>query len=366
MAEGHHGDLTRETFPLPSLAPRIAEWNSTLSDGHGFLLVHGFPVDELDEAGIEVVGTCSSGGELIEVLETRSPVDVVVLDLGLPGTDGVTWLRRWRERGVASPVLILTARDAVTDRVKGLDLGADDYLTKPFGRAELIARIGAVMRRADERRSVSMMISSSIRWSFAGKLVDCRMNMSSPRTFSSTSTKISLSEKRRILALTSGSASLAEMASASGRLLLPVRIFIVKPLISNEKTATPGRDAAEHTNRPRRCKRPEIRDKSSLRRPRAEPQGSGFRPQAWAGRFIMATNASTEPAKRFYKYARPWRWSSDVKVEPTLLPARGSTTATERIFCCSGAIPGGAIPCSASAVAAAISRRRACTMPLSV
>ena len=55
MAENHHGDLTRETFPLPSLAPRIAEWNRTLSDGHGFLLVHGFPVDELDDADIETV-----------------------------------------------------------------------------------------------------------------------------------------------------------------------------------------------------------------------------------------------------------------------------------------------------------------------
>ena len=93
-----------------------------------------------------------------------------------------------------------------------------------------------------------MVISSSIRWSLAGKLVDCSTNMSSPRTFSRISTKISLSEKRRILAFTNGKASLAEMASASGLLLLPVRIFIAKPLISNEKTATPGRDGAEHTN----------------------------------------------------------------------------------------------------------------------
>src|SRR5436190_16813381 len=80
---------------------------------------------------------------------------------------------------------------------------------------------------------------------------------SSPRTFSRISTKISLSEKRRMFALTSGKASLAAMASASGLLLLPVRIFMVKPLISKEKRPPPAATRAEHISRPQSCKPPE-------------------------------------------------------------------------------------------------------------
>ena len=73
--------------------------------------------------------------------------DVVVLDWMLPGRDGVTILRTLRERGAQMPVLVLTARDSVEDRVAGLDAGADDYLVKPFAFAELVARIRALLRR---------------------------------------------------------------------------------------------------------------------------------------------------------------------------------------------------------------------------
>jgi two-component system response regulator QseB len=73
--------------------------------------------------------------------------DLVLLDLGLPGRDGLALLREWRARGRGVPVLIITARDAVSDRVAGLDAGADDYLVKPFDLDELSARIRAVMRR---------------------------------------------------------------------------------------------------------------------------------------------------------------------------------------------------------------------------
>jgi DNA-binding response OmpR family regulator len=73
--------------------------------------------------------------------------DVVVLDLMLPGRDGLEVLRTLRARGAQTPVLILTARDAIEDRVAGLDTGADDYLVKPFAFAELLARIRAVLRR---------------------------------------------------------------------------------------------------------------------------------------------------------------------------------------------------------------------------
>ena len=77
--------------------------------------------------------------------------DVALLDLGLPGTDGMTWLARWRARGVKVPIMILTARDAVEQRIAGLDAGADDYLVKPVGVDELAARLRALLRRTSGR-----------------------------------------------------------------------------------------------------------------------------------------------------------------------------------------------------------------------
>jgi two-component system OmpR family response regulator len=79
--------------------------------------------------------------------ESVPTFDVAVLDIGLPGIDGFEVVRRLRARGGAMPVLLLTARDAVEDRVRGLETGADDYLVKPFATAELVARIRALARR---------------------------------------------------------------------------------------------------------------------------------------------------------------------------------------------------------------------------
>ena len=76
--------------------------------------------------------------------------DAVVLDLGLPRGDGMAWLRRWRERGEKVPLLILTARDGVDDRIAGLDAGADDYLVKPYDIRELTARLRALIRRGHQ------------------------------------------------------------------------------------------------------------------------------------------------------------------------------------------------------------------------
>jgi two-component system OmpR family response regulator len=84
--------------------------------------------------------------------------DAIVLDLMLPGLDGVGVCRRWRESGVWSPVLMLTARDAIQDRVAGLDAGADDYLAKPFSFAELLARLRALARRGAAERPVALEI----------------------------------------------------------------------------------------------------------------------------------------------------------------------------------------------------------------
>ena len=82
---------------------------------------------------------------------TTGLYEALVLDLGLPGTDGMTWLRRWRARGVTLPVLILTARDGLESRVAGLDAGADDYLIKPIAIDELAARLRALLRRSSGR-----------------------------------------------------------------------------------------------------------------------------------------------------------------------------------------------------------------------
>jgi two-component system, OmpR family, response regulator len=84
--------------------------------------------------------------------------DAIVLDLMLPGVDGIEVCRRVRESGVWAPVLMLTARDAVDDRVAGLDAGADDYLPKPFSFAELLARIRALVRRGGAERPVVLEV----------------------------------------------------------------------------------------------------------------------------------------------------------------------------------------------------------------
>jgi two-component system, OmpR family, response regulator len=84
--------------------------------------------------------------------------DVVVLDIMLPGIDGIETCRRLRQSGIWTPVLMLTARDAVDDRVTGLDSGADDYLTKPFSFDELLARLRALTRRAPPERPVTVEV----------------------------------------------------------------------------------------------------------------------------------------------------------------------------------------------------------------
>jgi two-component system response regulator TctD len=109
---------------------KLASWLSKA------LQQHGFAVDETHD-----------GAQADALLRTET-YDAVILDLSLPSMDGLTVLQRARERGSSFPVIILTARGELEDRVKGLNLGADDYLAKPFDLSELEARLYAVMRRA--------------------------------------------------------------------------------------------------------------------------------------------------------------------------------------------------------------------------
>jgi two-component system response regulator MprA len=99
----------------------------------------------LEAAGYGVTVAADGGGALVEI--ERSAPDLILLDVTMPGLDGLGVTRRLRGKGDALPVLLLTARDAVADRVAGLDAGADDYLVKPFATDELLARVRALLRR---------------------------------------------------------------------------------------------------------------------------------------------------------------------------------------------------------------------------
>jgi two-component system OmpR family response regulator len=114
----------------------LVEDDAVLSDGLTRVLQsHGMQVE------------VAADGLVADKLLLNPRCSVAVLDIGLPGIDGFEVVRRLRARGSALPVLLLTARDAVDDRVRGLELGADDYLVKPFATAELVARIRALARR---------------------------------------------------------------------------------------------------------------------------------------------------------------------------------------------------------------------------
>ena len=122
--------------------------------------------DELRMAGLIRRGLVKEGlaadvapnGEEALVAAGAHPYDAIVLDVMLPGIDGFETCRRLREGGVWSPVLMLTARDSVEDRVSGLDTGADDYLVKPFAFAELLARLRALVRRGELERPVVLEV----------------------------------------------------------------------------------------------------------------------------------------------------------------------------------------------------------------
>lgn len=124
----------------------LVEDDASLGDGiYKGLKHYGYTVDWLTD-----------GRTALNFIKTES-FDVILLDLNLPGLPGLNVLKEMRIANVTTPVLILTARDAVEDRIKGLDSGADDYLTKPFDLDELSARIRALQRRFSNNRAVSAL-----------------------------------------------------------------------------------------------------------------------------------------------------------------------------------------------------------------
>jgi len=116
-------------------------------------------------------GTCEAARRAL----AQTPYDAVILDLGLPDGDGLDLLRNWRESGVMAPVLILSARDTISDRIHGLDIGADDYLPKPFSVEEMLARVRSLLRRHAASTSTQPIVyeHAGIRLDLLTRTVTC-------------------------------------------------------------------------------------------------------------------------------------------------------------------------------------------------
>ncbi|ADV83637.1 response regulator transcription factor [Terriglobus saanensis] len=117
------------------------------------LEIQGFVKQSLIDAGWDVQTADDATSALEEV--TKHVFDALIIDLGLPDLDGIDLILRLRRSGIKAPVLILSARRSVDERVKGLELGGDDYLTKPFAAAELVARIRNLVRLASQKENIS-------------------------------------------------------------------------------------------------------------------------------------------------------------------------------------------------------------------
>jgi two-component system response regulator MprA len=135
---------------IPAIRPVDRGWSNDMASGRVLVAeddksVRDSLVRALTFEGYDVATAADGAEALMAVVET--PPDVIVLDVLMPHVDGLTACRKLRDRGDRTPVLMLTARHEVSDRVAGLDAGADDYLVKPFALDELLARLRALMRR---------------------------------------------------------------------------------------------------------------------------------------------------------------------------------------------------------------------------
>jgi two-component system copper resistance phosphate regulon response regulator CusR len=119
---------------------------------------------------VRVVANCAAARDAL----AESPYDAVVLDLGLPDGDGLELLREWRTSGFNEPVLILSARDAVEDRIRGLNLGADDYLPKPFSVDELVARLRSLLRRQGTAPRATVLEHRGVKLDLLARVATCQ------------------------------------------------------------------------------------------------------------------------------------------------------------------------------------------------
>lgn len=124
--------------------------------------------DFLEDAGYAV--DASMDGEDAHFMGETESYDAIILDLGLPVLDGISILKKWRKADIDTPVLILTARDSWSEKVEGLDAGADDYVPKPFQIEEVLARLRALIRRAAGQTSVEISIGTLILNSASSKV----------------------------------------------------------------------------------------------------------------------------------------------------------------------------------------------------
>lgn len=117
---------------------------------------------------VRLVKSCAAARDAL----AESPYDAVVLDLGLPDGDGLALLRSWRGAGFNEPVLILSARDSVQDRIQGLNLGADDYLPKPFSVDELVARVRSLLRRQTTGPRATVLSYGNVRLDLLSRVAE--------------------------------------------------------------------------------------------------------------------------------------------------------------------------------------------------
>src|SRR6202795_3369348 len=123
------------------------------------VVIQGFLQRSLTEAGYQV--EAAADAKSAERMSLESPHDILIVDLGLPDEDGLSLILRLRQLGLRAPVLILSARRSVDDRVRGLEQGGDDYLTKPFALAELLARLRNLVKRNTSSATESSKIQSA-------------------------------------------------------------------------------------------------------------------------------------------------------------------------------------------------------------
>ena len=158
------------------------------------------------QAGLELHGfTSDTAGSVAQAQAhmTSRQFDACVLDLGLPDGDGVSLLRQWRGKGLALPVLILTARSTIEDKVAGFQTGTDDYLTKPFDLQGLVLRLRALLRRAAGRASDRLVLG------------DCEVHMDTAEVWRG-GTRVDISRREWAL--------LAALLQAHGRTLTPAQL----------------------------------------------------------------------------------------------------------------------------------------------